>query len=95
MEAAAAEISEAADGNEVFPVQCDVRDADAVKAAIDATVEKFGLPGLPTICILKSVICPVKRHILYLCPATQGQQGTNNKDTVTSVTLIFKDTFQL
>ena len=52
MEAAAAEISEAAGGNEVFPVQCDVRDADAVKAAIDATVEKFGLPGLPTICIL-------------------------------------------
>ena len=51
MEAAAAEISEAAGGNEVFPVQCDVRDADAVKAAIDATVEKFGLPGLPTICI--------------------------------------------
>ena len=65
------------------------------KAAIDATVEKFGLPGLPTICILKSVICPVKRHILYLSPATQGQQGTNNKDTVTSVALIFKDTFQL
>ena len=49
LEAAAAEISEAAGGNEVFPVQCDVRDADAVKAAIDATVEKFGLPGLPTI----------------------------------------------
>ena len=56
MEAAAAEISEAAGGNEVFPVQCDVRDADAVKAAIDATVEKFGLPGLPTICILNEKV---------------------------------------
>ena len=69
MEAAAAEISEAAGGNEVFPVQCDVRDADAVKAAIDATVEKFGLPGLPTICILNekvSYLLPTRSMVFGL-----------------------------
>merc|ERR1711997_533181 len=57
LEAAAAEISEAAGGNEVFPVQCDVRDADAVKAAIDATVEKFGLPG--------GVFLAITTHYVY------------------------------
>ena len=68
LEAAAAEISEAAGGNEVFPVQCDVRDADAVKSAIDATVEKFGLPGLPTICIPnETVSCfPDKKPLIFI-----------------------------
>ena len=80
MEAAAAEISEAAGGNEVFPVQCDVRDADAVKAAIDATVEKFGLPGLPTICILyEKVSYLFAQHISYLSPATSRTTRTLSK----------------
>ena len=105
MEAAAAEISEAAGGNEVFPVQCEVRDADAVKAAIDATVEKFGLPGLPTICILNekvscylpslkaSILSYIYPTRLFLC--VPKFRGKKNKDTVTSVTLKFEDTLQL
>jgi len=61
LEAAAAEISEAAGGNEVFPVQCDVRDADAVKAAIDATVEKFGLPDVVINNAAGNFISPTER----------------------------------
>merc|ERR1719166_124646 len=61
LEAAAAEISEAAGGNEVFPVQCDVRDADAVKAAIDATVEKFGLPDVVIHNAAGNFISPTER----------------------------------
>lgn len=45
LEATAAEIS-GQTGNPVFPVQCDIRSPDAVKAAVDAAVEKFGVPDV-------------------------------------------------
>ncbi|CAB3978576.1 Hypothetical predicted protein [Paramuricea clavata] len=32
--------------NEVFPIQMDVRDPEAIKNAVDACVEKFGLPDI-------------------------------------------------
>ena len=31
-------------GNKVLPVQCDIRDPAAIKAAVDACVTEFGLP---------------------------------------------------
>jgi NAD(P)-dependent dehydrogenase (short-subunit alcohol dehydrogenase family) len=40
VDAAAEEID--ADGGTVFPYECDVRDADAVKDFVDATVDEFG-----------------------------------------------------
>ena len=42
LEAAAQEITAASGNADVFPVQCDVRDADAVKTAVDACVERLG-----------------------------------------------------
>ena len=45
LEATAQEIS-AATGNAVLPLQCDVRDPAAIKAAVDSCVEKFGLPDV-------------------------------------------------
>ena len=45
LEATAQEIS-AATGNAVLPLQCDVRDPAAIKAAVDLCVEKFGLPDV-------------------------------------------------
>lgn len=43
LEDAAKEITEHT-GNEVVPIQCDIRDATAVSSAIDTCVEKVGLP---------------------------------------------------
>jgi len=43
LEDAAKEITEHT-GNEVIPIQCDIRDATAVSSAIDMCVEKVGLP---------------------------------------------------
>ena len=45
LESTAEEIT-AATGNAVLPLQCDVRDPAAIKAAVDACVEKFGLPDV-------------------------------------------------
>ena len=43
LEETAADISKLT-GNKVLPVQCDIRDPAAIKAAVDACVTEFGLP---------------------------------------------------
>ena len=45
LETTAQEIT-AATGNAVLPLQCDVRDPAAIKAAVDSCVDKFGLPDV-------------------------------------------------
>ena len=45
LESTAEEIT-AATGNAVLPLQCDVRDPAAIAAAVDACVDKFGLPDV-------------------------------------------------
>lgn len=60
LEAAAAEIT-AVSGNDVLPVQCDVRDADAVKAAVDACVERLGLPDVVVNNAAGNFISPTER----------------------------------
>ena len=60
LEEAAKEISEKT-GNEVLPVQCDVRNADAVKLAVDTCVEKFGVPNVVVNNAAGNFISPTER----------------------------------
>ena len=60
LEAAAQEIS-GVSGNDVLPIQCDVRDADAVKAAVDACVDRVGLPDVVVNNAAGNFISPTER----------------------------------
>jgi len=61
LEAAAQEITAASGNANVFPVQCDVRDADAVKTAVDACVERLGLPDVVINNAAGNFISPTER----------------------------------
>ena len=47
--------------NEVFPVQMDVRDPEAIKNAVDTCVEKFGLPDIVINNAAGNFISPTER----------------------------------
>lgn len=47
--------------NEVYPVTCDVRDANAVKEAVDKSIEKFGLPHIVINNAAGNFISPTER----------------------------------
>jgi len=48
-------------GNEVLPLQCDVRSAEAVKATVDIVEEKFGLPNVVVNNAAGNFISPTER----------------------------------
>jgi len=48
-------------GNEVVPIQCDIRDATAVTSAIDSCVEKVGLPNVVINNAAGNFISPTER----------------------------------
>jgi len=60
LESAAEEIS-AISGNPVLPLQLDVRDADAVSAAVDTCVSKVGLPDVVVNNAAGNFISPTER----------------------------------
>merc|ERR1740123_1727110 len=48
-------------GNKVLPVQCDIRDPAAIKAAVDACVTEFGLPHVIVHNAAGNFISPTER----------------------------------
>ena len=60
LEAAAKDIMEKT-GNEVVPIQCDIRDSIAVSAAVDQCVDKVGLPNVVVNNAAGNFISPTER----------------------------------
>jgi len=60
LEETAADISKLT-GNKVLPVQCDIRDPAAIKAAVDACVTEFGLPHVIVHNAAGNFISPTER----------------------------------
>ena len=60
LEATASEISSAT-GNQVLPLQCDIRDPKAIKDAVDACEDKFGLPQIVVHNAAGNFISPTER----------------------------------
>lgn len=48
-------------GNEILPVQCDIRDPEAIKTAVDTVVERFGLPDVVVNNAAGNFISPTER----------------------------------
>uniref|UniRef100_A0A8C4QQN1 2,4-dienoyl CoA reductase 1, mitochondrial n=2 Tax=Eptatretus burgeri TaxID=7764 RepID=A0A8C4QQN1_EPTBU len=60
LEETAREIS-AATGNKVYPIRCDVRDADAVKSAVDEVQNLTGLPHVLISNAAGNFVCPSEK----------------------------------